>query len=612
MAKQAAKKTATWVILGLLFFGLIGFGATNLSGNVSRVGTVGETEITTQEYARELNQQIRALEQQTGQALPFAQAVQMGIDRAVLQRLVGTHVLDNEAAEMGLSAGDERVAEEIQAIPQFGGTSGFDRQAYAFALDRAGMTEAEFEAGLRDELARTLLQGAVVAAIPEPQAYADAVAAFLGETRSFLWAELTEEDLAEPLPEPTEEQLQSFYEENTDRFQRPERREITYAALTPDMIVDEVEVDEEALEELYQERIDDYVRPERRLVERLVFEDDSAAQQALDRLEEGELDFDTLVTERGLNLANIDLGDVTEDDLGEAGADVFAAETGDVVGPLPSEFGPALFRVNAVLPAQETTFEEARTDLREELAAERARRVIESEEAGMTDLLAGGATVEDLAEQTALELGTISYDAETTEGIAAYAAFRQAAENTAPEDFPEITALEDGGVFALRVDAIRPPEAIPFDETRDAVAEAWRQAELKGRLMARAEELATEVEEAGDFTADMPAANTETGLDRRGFVPNTPPAFLTEVFEMEEGEARVVETGAGAIVVLLTGVSEADPEDETLSEEAQRLAQQAQAGITQDIFDIYTGSLQMRTDVQIDQQAVNAVNSTFR
>ena len=59
----------------------------------------------------------------------------------------------------------------------------------------------------------------------------------------------------------------------------------------------------------------------------------------------------------------MDLGDVRKIDLGRAGDAVFAAAAGDIVGPLDSAVGPALFRVNAVLAAQETTFEEALPEL---------------------------------------------------------------------------------------------------------------------------------------------------------------------------------------------------------------------------------------------------------
>jgi peptidyl-prolyl cis-trans isomerase D len=613
MAQSSGKKIATWIILGLLFVGLIGFGSTSLSGNLRTVGRVGETEITVQEYARELQGQIRALEAQAGRSIPLNELQTFGLDSAVLGQLIGTHVLENETLTLGLSAGDERVAGEITAVPQFRGASGeFDRETYRFALDRAGLSEAEFEESLRGDLARSLLQSAVADGIPAPDAYAESLAAWLGETRSFLWAPLTEADLAEPLPEPTASELQTYYEANTDSFLSPETRAITYAVLTPAMIVDEVTVDEDALRQLYEAQIADYVRPERRLVERLVFETEEAAGAASGRLSAGEIDFDGLVRERGLDLASIDLGDVTEDELRDAGAAVFSIAPGEVTAPAASPLGPALFRVNAILPAQETPFEEARAELRTELAAERARRVIEQSAEGLTDLMAGGATVEDLADRSDMELGTIELTGDSSEGIAAYAAFREAAAATAPGDFPDLIELEDGGLAVIRVDEVVAPAPIPLDAARPQVSEAWRQAELRARLLARAEEMAAEIEAAGDWPDGLPVPNAETGLDRRAFVPDTPPGFLTEVFAMDTGAARALPMPGGALVVQLTAVTAADLTDEDLSAAMARLSEEAQAGITRDIFEVYTRSLQSRTEVQIDEAAVNAVNTSFQ
>ncbi len=85
----------------------------------------------------------------------------------------------------------------------------------------------------------------------------------------------------------------------------PETRGITYVWLTPEMMADPSDIDVEALRTLYQENIDKYVVPERRLVERLVLGDDAAEVKA--RLDAGDVTFEDIVTERKLELTDIDL-----------------------------------------------------------------------------------------------------------------------------------------------------------------------------------------------------------------------------------------------------------------------------------------------------------------
>ena len=96
------------------------------------------------------------------------------------------------------------------------------------------------------------------------------------------------------------------------------------------------------------------------------------------------------------------------------------------MGPLPSDLGPALYRVNGRLEARHTTFEQAEPELRDELAADRARRLIEQQAEEINDLLAGGATLEDLANESDMEVASLGWSGETGEGITAYEGFRTA------------------------------------------------------------------------------------------------------------------------------------------------------------------------------------------
>lgn len=311
---------------------------------------------------------------------------------------------------MGLSVGDEQISSQILANPSFRGLDGtFDRDQYRSALARSGVSVNEFEETLREDAARSLVQGAVFAGIPLPEVYAETLAGFSREERSFTWATLTADDFEIEIGTPSEEELQAHYDANPALYTSREIRVIDYAWLTADMIQDEVTVDEAELRAEYDARIQEFQQPERRLVERLVFSDAEAAQAALAQIEAGETGFPDLVEERGLSLSDIDLGDVTQEDLDAAGAAVFAAETGDVVGPFETDLGPALFRMNAILAARNISFEEAVPELREDEAAARAGRIIEDQIDPISNLLAGGASIADLAEQTDMQAGTLEW-----------------------------------------------------------------------------------------------------------------------------------------------------------------------------------------------------------
>ncbi len=613
MAKKgfSFSKTAVWALMALLILGLGGFGAINLSGNLRSIGSVGDKSISVDQYARQLQQEIRAIEAQTGESLSFARAQEMGLDRAVLQRIVRNRALDHEADEMGLSIGDATLRDEIVAISAFQGIDGnFDREGYRFALQQSGMSEAEFERSIREEAARGLLQRAVLGGVSMPDTYARTLVDYVAEQRSFTWARLSESDLDTPVAAPTEEELQAYYDANTDDFMLPASKSITYAWLRPEDLLDEIEVPEEELRAEYDARSDEYDQPERRLVERLVFANEEAATQAAAALEVDGTTFEALVEERGLALADVDMGDVAKSDLDAAGDAVFGAQSGDIVGPLPTSLGPALFRVNAVLPAQNVPFEEAREVLEETLAISRATRAVEARAQEIDDRLAGGATLEDLAEETKMNLGTIDWTQESSEGIAAYGAFREAAASLSADAFPQIDQLEDGGVFAMRLDETKPERPEPFEQARDAVETAWRDAQIVEALTAKAESLTGTLAEADGFEAAGLTPQLGEGMTRSSYVDGTPDDFMDQVFDLEEGGVAVLPAGDSVVVLRLDAVTPAGEDDQTQAL-MDRLSQQLDQALAQGLFDIYSNAVMRDADPQIDQRAVSAVHVNF-
>ena len=609
---NALSKTFIWILLALLIVGLAGFGATNLGGNIRSVGAVGDKTISVELYSRTLREDLRAISAQAGQNIPFSTAQALGVDRQALARVVTTRALDHETAELGLSVGDAQLQQQILSMSAFQGINGqFDREAYRFTLENAGLSEAEFEETLREEAARTLVQGAILSGNTVPDTYANTLVAYIGERRNATVARLKAEDLATPVAEPTEAQLQTYYDENIDAYTLPETKQITYALLSPDMIADTVEVDEAMLQTAYDERESEFNKPERRLIERLVYGNDDSASAAKAQLEAGGTTFETLVEDRGLALADIDLGDLDQGALGAAGEAIFAAETGDVVGPLPSDLGPALFRINGILAAQETSFEDARAQLRDELAADRARRVVEAQINDIDDLLAGGATLEDLAKETDMELGNINWSSEAGDGIAAYEVFREGAQAITVDDFPKIEVLEDGGIFAMRLDEVLAPRPQPLAEIIERVSVGWRTQATLEALRAEAEALLPQITAESDFADVDLEADTLTEVTRTGFVADISPAAILALFEAEKGASVVVDDVTDVLIVRLDDVLAADEESDDIQALRTQLNNQAATAVAQDLFEAYATDIQQRAGIQLDQNALNAVHANF-
>ena len=605
------KKMVVWGILGLLIVGLGGFGTANFGGSVSNVGSVGDRDIDVNTYANALSGEISRFEQQIGQQMSIEQASQIGIPARVLNQLFNQAALDGETSRLGLSVGDAAVRTQLLSIQGFQGLDGkFDTDTYKAALNRIGENPSKFEQGLREDLARTLLQGALTTGVTMPAIYGDVVVEWIGERRTISVATMGTGALSTGVPVPTDADIKSQYEATPEAYTAPETRDVTYVWLTPEMLSDEVELDEASLRQLYDDNISQFVQAERRLVERLVFGTKDEAAAAAARLQSGETTYEDEITARGLDIVDADMGDVALSDLGAAGDIVFALEETAISDVIDTDLGPALFRVNGVLDASEISFEDARGDLSIEMAADAARRDISDMIEEFDDLLASGATLEELATETRLEQGQLSWTSASEDGIASYSAFVAAVKAAEVGDFPEIVELSDGGIFALRLDTITPATLSPLDEVRDQVIADWEVAETARQMLVRAQDLESRVA-SGTPLADLGLEiETFEAITRQDYISTMPDGFIDAVFApgLAAGATTLIEGDGRVIIASIDAVLPPEDTDDNTAIADSYIASAAQ-GAAQDVITAFSSALRTREGISINQTAVDAIHA---
>ena len=599
-----------WVLIAMLVAGLGGFGVENFGGGASTIGRVGDQEITANDYAREVQNQVRALSQQFGTPISMTDARAMGIDRQALAGLVNRAALDNEAAQVGLSVGDAVVAAELGKITAFRGLDGsFDRAAYGDTLRQNNTNEADFETGIRRDVARSVLTGAVAGGVVAPAALTDSLFDWAGEKRGLTLLILDEAALDAPIPAPTEAEVQAHYDANLAAYTRPEAKRIQFAALLPETLAPSIEIPEDAVKAAYDARLAEFVIPEKRLVERLVYPDDAAAAAAKAKLDAG-TPFEDLVKERGLTMEDIDMGDVTREELADAGEAVFTLQGPGVVGPLPSSLGPALYRMNAVLAAQETTFDQAKPELLKALQTEAAAKEIAGKVDAIDDLLAGGASLEELSKEFGMELGTTDYAAGAADNdpIANDAAFRKAGDAVKEGDFAEAIVLDNGGLAAIQMLETLPPTPVPLDKIRDRVTAEARDAALTAALAAKAQAVKAAVDGGATLESQGAVISVEP-KDRQGVIDNAPPAVLAAAFEMAPGELRLVEEPGFVALVRLDSIAPADAASEDGKALREAIVANIEREIGSDMATLFTGAVTQSAGIALDQPMIDAVNT---
>ena len=604
--KTSVSKVFVWILLGFLFVGLIGFGTGNLSGNIKTIGKIGETDITVNQYVRALQTELRNTSQQFGQQLTLQQLQAFGIQQRVLARLVTDKLLENEAYKLSLSVDDKTVRDKIVSLNAFKGPDGsFNQDAYNFTLENAGYTSAEFEEEIRAETARNILSQSILSGNIINKLQAEILASFLLEERSFNIQILNPENVSFTVEDPSDEQLESFLELNVDDYSVPESKAITYAVLQPEMLIDIVQSDDSILEKIYDEKKQDYNKPEKRTVERLSFLNMDEANSVMAEVTKSLTDFDKLLSDRNLSDEDVLYGTFTEEQLLEGGKQVFAGNVGEVVGPVETDLGPVIFRIREIIPAKSISFEEAKPELDKEYKLSEAIKLIDERIEDSQNLLAAGGTLEELTKEIGFSLENILFNSETNVPILENKIFLDTAQTAKVNDFPEIKELPNGGLFALRVDQTVDARQKGIDEVRTELTNAWQKQELQNKL----DEIAKDMLSKHQYRGEILNFNKVT---RDENLPDLPTDIIAEAFNLSIGEGTVISGNEESFILRLKNISNADLSSDTAKLLISQLKNQINNSISADIFESFANMARVNSKLDLNEQALNAVHSSFQ
>jgi peptidyl-prolyl cis-trans isomerase D len=250
--------------------------------------------------------------------------------------------------------------------------------------------------------------------------------------------------------------------------------------------------------------------------------------------------------------------------------------------------------------------------LRNELALDLARGEIDEQVTNIDDLLAAGATLEELAGETDMELKTIDWHSGVSQGLAAYQEFKVAAATVTEDSFPELIALPDGGIFALRLNAIVPPAPKQLDTVREAVIAQWTKNETMVHLRRKGEALSANLSVDASFESLDLRAQVETERTRSDYIEGGPNALVKQVFDAEPGTMTMLDDTDSVVLVRLDAVLPRKEDADLDGQMREAINAQATNDLSQDIFAAFASDLQTRIGFELDQQALNAVHAQFQ
>jgi peptidyl-prolyl cis-trans isomerase D len=494
--------------------------------------------------------------QRVGTEIPPEQ--QKRIQENILEQLVVEQLLENLFEKEHYRVSDARVLSEFEREQAFKGPDGkFDATTARQVLALNDMTEQDYYEETRKQLLTRQIEQGIGGSYFLTRAEQQRLFNLENEEREVAHATFSPEQFGGDQPV-DDAAIQAYYEKNGDRFMTTESVSLDYAELRLEQVAVQVIPTDEQLRELYDSNRALYVTEEHRHARHIVIpvdgENDAAAlKQAESILAEARAgkDFAELAQKYSKDTTAAsggDLGFVAKADFPELGDTLFSMNVGDIAGPVKSQFGYHLIKLEEIQPSVEKPFEEVRAELDSQYRQDRAAELFGDRQEEMSRLIEDGETdLDKIAQDLGLTRGSI---AEFLRGGGAeplgsnpelqQVVFGDGVLNQRRIGGP--VALGEDRLVLVKVTGHKKAEVKPLAEVRDQIVELLRHEQGVAAAQAAAEAVVPKVE-AGESLAAVASA-AKVPVEEARFVsrgdPSIPEALRAAIFEAPRPDAKPV------------------------------------------------------------------------
>ena len=536
---------------------LSNFGSGGLGGSSGALAEVGDEQITDRDISNAMRRALEQVRQQNPEADYSSLAGQF---EPLLNSMIDERAMLAFATDHGFNLSKRLVDAEIASLPQTRGLDGrFSEQAYAMFLQQQQMTDADVRQLIRSGMVQRLVLAPAVVDAKVPLGMARPYASMLLELREGKFA-LVPTDAFRAGLNPSDGDLQSFYAQNRQRYMVPEQRILRLAKIGPEAVAN-VAPTEAEIAAYYKANQANYAGTERRVISQAVVQDKGQADAIAARARGGAT-FVSAAAPAGLSAEDISVGPQTREEFtnlaGDAVANAaFAAAKGAIVGPVRSDLGWHVIKIDDIQGATGRPLAQVRDEIVTLLAANKKKEALAELVATVEDRIGEGASFAEAV--AAARLAAITTPPINASGQARTdAAYRLPAGMEAglkpgfamaADDDPEIVTLpNDAGYVLVGVDRIIEAAPAPLAEIKDRVRADWIQRKANERAQAIAADIAKKV--AGGVAIEKATADAGASLPpvqsiqaRRLQIAQAPPeaaAPLRMLFSLAQGKSRMV------------------------------------------------------------------------
>lgn len=600
-----AQKWLAIVILGALALVFAAWGAYGIvdlglgSGNYA--AKVDGEKVSIKDAQEAWQQQQMQWQQRMGGELPAE--LKSRLQDQLLEGMIRDALIGKRSHDLGYRVSDQQIHEYIRQIPEFQVDGKYSPAAAKYALDRAGLSPDAFEAMMRRRMQSGQIENGLRNSDFVTPTELKRLQNLQAEQREVRYATISLDKFAAEA-QVDDAAINAYYKQNQPQYMTPEYVQLAYAELRLEQLASQVTVSDEELKGFYEKNKDKYVTPEKRHSHHILIEsgtDDAAAlKKAQDVLAEAKSgkDFGELAKKYSQDTGSAskggDLDWAERSYFDKAFADaLFSMAPGEIRGPVKSQYGYHIIRLDEVQSSKGRTLEEARADIEAQLRKDKAgERFGDAQEQIQQKLEQPGVDLSALAKDLNLQIGEVAQFERGKGGapLGDSPELEEAVFSNAVLDEHKIggpVAMGEDRLVVVKAISHKKPEPKPLATVRDEIVAAIRK-EKGTQAAAAAAEAARAKLNAGTSFDDV-AKELGVTADPAHFVgredPSVPSPIRDAVFKAPKPangkpviRAVSLENGGSAVVAVSNVRTEPNPNPEDLERGKREVIQRHAQG----------------------------------
>ena len=381
--------------LVLLIIGFAAWGVGDLSGNSNQnsVLSVGKQKITSEEIINELNKVRYRMQQRPS----INEAIKNGILNDIINKFEQEILINAEAKKLNLYVPLNIQTMAIRDEQAFKDPLGkFSQVRFLKSLNNAGLNEEKYLDMINTEAYFKQLSMPISLNKTYNTKIVKKLIEWQNEVREidYFFLDKIKEN---KIKVPDANDLQVFYNEYKDLYKIPVTKNFKYIEIQPSDFKKKITVNDKKIKEIYESEITKYTSNEERSLYQVISQDIDKANAFIKKLKEND-DFVKLAKDQfSLSKKDIDIGFVKKYELPkETKKQIFDGKTKDVIGPIKTKFGYAIYQLNTINPKKTTSYKDAYAEIKRELLNELSLELLYKDISSIEESIDQGDNLEEI------------------------------------------------------------------------------------------------------------------------------------------------------------------------------------------------------------------------